>query len=287
MSTDFQQARVALGARMRELREECTQTDGRKLSGRALAARLGWTQSKVSKLERGKQTPTMADVRAWAEAVGRPEAAAELVGRLRTVETQYRSWRRQLAGGVVPVQEAHAAQGKRTNARRSFDPTLVPGLLQTPGYARGVLSRYAAVHPSIRDVDAAVAARMGRQHVLKERDRSFHFLVWEGALVSRVCSAAVLADQLDRLVPWLAPGHVRLGVVPFEVDLRVPAGVGFSIHDDSLVITESWHAEMWLDDPADIALHQRAWEALQVTAVYGPEAHRVIARAGARLRENH
>lgn len=258
---------------MRELRTESG------LSGRAVAARLGWPQSKVSKLENGRQSPTRTDVVAWAEAVGRPGAGAELVGRLRTVETQYRSWRRQLAGGVRPVQETHAAQGERTGDRRSFDPTLVPGLLQTAEYARAVLTRYTRVHPSIRDVEAAVVARMERQRALGDRSRSFHFLLWEGALVSRLCPPAVLADQLESLVPWLAPGNVRLGIVPFDADLRVPAGVGFSIHDGVLVITESWHAEMWLDDPADIALHIRAWEALAESAVYGPSAHRVIARA--------
>ncbi|WP_329488451.1 helix-turn-helix transcriptional regulator [Kitasatospora sp. NBC_01246] len=273
MSTDYQQARLALGARMRELRTESG------LSGRALAARLGWAQSKVSKLENGRQSPTRADVTAWAEAVGRPDAVAELVGRLRTVETQYRSWRRQLAGGMRPVQEAHAAQGKRTSDRRSFDPTLIPGLLQTAEYARAVLTRYTRVHPSIRDVEAAVEARMERQKVLGDRLRSFHFLVWEGALVSRLCSPAVLVDQLESLAARLACGNVRLGIVPFDADLRVPAGVGFSIHDGALVITESWHAEMWLDDPADLALHVRAWEALAESAVYGPSAHRVIARA--------
>ncbi|MFJ3221209.1 helix-turn-helix domain-containing protein [Kitasatospora sp. NPDC086801] len=273
MSTDYQQARSALGARMRELRTECG------LSGRALAVRLGWPQSKVSKLENGRQSPTRADVVAWAEAVGRPDAAAELVGRLRTVETQYRSWRRQLAGGVRPVQEAHAAQGKKTGDRRSFDPTLVPGLLQTAEYARAVLTRYTRVHPSIRDVEAAAVTRMERQRILNDRSRSFHFLVWEGALVSRLCPPAVLADQLECLAPWLARGNVRLGIVPFDADLRVPAGVGFSIHDGALVITESWHAEMWLDDPADVALHVRAWEALAESAVYGPSAHRVISRA--------
>lgn len=281
MSTDYQQARAALGARMRELRHESG------LSGRALAVRLGWPQSKISKLENGKQTPTMADVRAWAEGTGRPDATAELQGRLRTVETQYRSWRRQLAGGYLPVQEAHAAQARRTSVRRSFDPTLIPGLLQTAGYARGVLSRYTAVHLSISDVDAAVAARIERQQVLKDRRRSFHFLVWEGALVSRLCPSAVHADQLERLVPWLAPGHVQLGIIPFRAPLNVPAGVGFSIHDDALVITESWHAEMWLDDPADVALHLRAWDALAASAVYGPEAHRVIIRASHALHENH
>ncbi|MFD7593317.1 helix-turn-helix domain-containing protein [Kitasatospora sp. NPDC059812] len=281
MSTDYQQARSALGARMRELRTESG------LSGRALAARLGWPQSKVSKLETGRQSPTTADAVAWAEAVGRPGAATELVGRLRTLETQYRSWRRQLAGGVRPVQEAHAAQGKKTSDRKSFDPTLIPGLLQTAEYARAVLTRYTTVHPSIRDVDAAVVARMERQKALNGRSRSFHFLVWEGALVSRLCPPSVLADQLDSLVPWLARGNVRLGIVPFEADLKVPAGVGFSIHDGTLVITESWHAEMWLDDPADVALHIRAWNALAESAVYGPAAHRVIARVCRTLRENH
>ncbi|MFF2617395.1 helix-turn-helix domain-containing protein [Kitasatospora sp. NPDC058046] len=281
MSTDFQQARVALGARMRELRTESG------LSGRALAALLGWPQSKVSKLENGRQSPGTVDLVAWAEAVGRPDAAAELVGRLRTLETQYRSWRRQLAGGARPVQEAHAAQGKKTGHRQSFDPTLIPGLLQTAEYARAVLARYTRVHPSIRDVEAAVAARMERQRVLADRSRSFHFLVWEGALLSRLCSPAVMAAQMKALMPWLAGGNVRLGIVPFEADLQVPAGVGFSIHDGTLVITESWHAEMWLDDPADVALHIRAWDALAESAVYGPAAHRVIVRSWRVPRDDH
>ncbi|MFF2078159.1 Scr1 family TA system antitoxin-like transcriptional regulator [Kitasatospora sp. NPDC058162] len=106
--------------------------------------------------------------------------------------------------------------------------------------------------------------------------------MWEGALVSRLCPPAVLADQLEALAPWLTHGNVRLGIVPFGADLRVPAGVGFSIHDGALVITESWHAEMWLDDPADVAIHIRAWEALAESAVYGPLAYRVIARLAGR-----
>ncbi|MFH8385021.1 DUF5753 domain-containing protein [Kitasatospora sp. NPDC018058] len=204
---------------------------------------------------------------------------AENAGNGRTLETQYRSWRRQLAGGVRPVQEAHAAQGRKTAHRQSFDPTRIPGLLQTADYARSVLTRFTRVHPSISDVEAAVTARMERQKVLDDRSRSFHFLVWEGAFVSRLCLPALMADQLESLVPRLAPGNVRLGIVPFDADLSVPAGVGFSIHDGELVITESWHAEMWLDDPADVALHVRAWEALAESAVYGPAAHQVIARA--------
>ncbi|WP_331731153.1 helix-turn-helix domain-containing protein (plasmid) [Kitasatospora sp. NBC_00070] len=93
-----------------------------------MAVRLGWPQSKVSRLEPGRQTPTRADLMAWADAVERPDAAAELVGRLRTVETQYRSYRRQLAGGAVPLQEAYAAQTAKTSVRQSVDSHWLPGL---------------------------------------------------------------------------------------------------------------------------------------------------------------
>ncbi|AWL37726.1 MULTISPECIES: helix-turn-helix domain-containing protein [Streptomyces] len=273
MSTDFQQARVSLGARLRELRAEGG------LTGRELAGRLAWGQSKVSKLENGKQTPTVADLTAWAEGTGNPGATGELVGRLRGLETQYRSWRRQLAGGYRAVQDAHRAQAQKTRSRRSFDPSLIPGLLQTADYARSVLTRYSTIHTAPRDIEAAVRARMGRQDILMDQTRSFHFLVWEGALRARPCRPAVLSAQLDRIVGRLGPGNVRVGIVPFEADMNLPAGVGFSVHDDSLVITETWHAEMWLDGSEDVALHVRAWEALERNALYGAGAHRALMRA--------
>ncbi|MGK5531890.1 helix-turn-helix domain-containing protein [Streptomyces sp. URMC 129] len=270
MSTDFQRGRVSLGVRLRELRVEAG------LTGRQLADRLGCTQSKISKLENGRQTPTANDLAAWAACTGQPGASAELIGRLRGLETQYRSWRRQLAGGYRAVQEAHGAQARETRVRRSFDPTLIPGLLQTAAYARGVLTRYAALHTAPRDIEAAVRARMRRQYVLGEPGRTFHFLLWEGALWARPCGADVLAAQLEHLAARLGPGPVRLGLIPFGADMNVPAGVGFSLHDNRLVITETWHAEMWLDDPADVAVHLAAWKALERNAVYGSTAHRIV-----------
>ncbi|MFE9412591.1 helix-turn-helix domain-containing protein [Streptomyces sp. NPDC006704] len=100
MTTDFQQAGVALGARLRELRPE------RGCTGRELASELGWPQSKVSKLETGRQTATADGLQTWALGTGRPEAAEELTARLRTLESRSRSWRRQLTAGHKPVQDA-------------------------------------------------------------------------------------------------------------------------------------------------------------------------------------
>ncbi|WP_017593259.1 helix-turn-helix domain-containing protein [Nocardiopsis potens] len=274
MSTDFQRSRTSLGARLRELR-----TEG-GLTGRELAARLGWGQSKVSKLENGRQTPSSDDLSAWARETGNPEAEAELLGRLRGLETWYRSWRRQLAGGFRVVQEAHDMEARKDRLWYSFDSEVVPGLFQTPDYAGAVLSRHMALHTAPRDLAAAVRARMARQDVLRDRSRTFHFLIWEAALYARPCAPAVLAEQLDLLVGRLASAeHVRVGIVPFSAEMRIPAGAGFVIHDDRLVIIETWHAELWLDGSEDVALHRRVWDALNATAVYGAEAHRLVHRA--------
>ncbi|MFJ8668111.1 helix-turn-helix domain-containing protein [Streptomyces sp. NPDC093600] len=104
MSTDFQQAREALGARLRELRTEAG------LNGKDMAARLGWQRSKVSRLENGKQTATDADVTAWARAAEQLNVAVELKHSLRNLEKSYRSWKRHLAAGHRATQIAHAHQ---------------------------------------------------------------------------------------------------------------------------------------------------------------------------------
>lgn len=277
MTTDFQQDRISLGARLRELRTEAG------LNGRELAARLGWLPSKVSKLENGKQTPSPADLAAWADGVGQPTVAAELKGRLQGFETRYRSWRRQLATGHRARQEAGAVELSRTRVMRGYESAVIPGIFQTAEYARAILSRYGELRGTPRDVEPAVSARMRRQEALYEPGREFHTLLWEGALRVLICEPSVLLGQLDRLSGLLGLEAVRLGIIPFEMPVRVAPGDGFWIYDERLVISETWNTEMWLDDGADVALFSRIWGALDESAVYGAPAHRLIARAKAAL----
>ncbi|GHH38179.1 helix-turn-helix domain-containing protein [Streptomyces candidus] len=277
MSTDFQQARNALGVRLRELR-----TEG-GLTVRGLAAECGWAPSKVSKLENGKQTAKPVDLDAWARGVGRPELAVELKGRLAGLESTYRSWRRQLAGGHRAVQDALGAQHERTRVFRGFSASVIPGVFQTSEYARSVLGRYAQLHGAVRDIEAGVSSRVRRQEGLYAQDKRYHVLIGEAALHARVCSPGILADQLDRLMSVNGLSTVRLGIIPLTADVRVASGDDFWIHDDRLVIAESWHAEMWLDSAEDIALYRKVWDALAAAAVDGRAAHHIIARTGAGL----
>ncbi|MFD7547207.1 helix-turn-helix domain-containing protein [Streptomyces sp. NPDC059578] len=273
MSTDYQQAREALGLRLRELR--LTAPDGR-LTGTALARLLGWPNSRISKLELGRQTATPDDLRQWAQACGRPDAYEELRARLAGFESHIRSWRRQLVAGHRPVQDAHNHAQAGSAVLLAWESSWVVGVLQTPDYARAVLTRSAELHRSPRDIEAAVRSRMERQKLLYTGDRQYRILLWEPVLRALICSPSVLLAQLDRLSGIVNMDTVELGIVPLTSSLKLPPGTGFWIYDDRQVVTEVWHAEMWLDDDASIALYQRTWQTLQESAVYGAHAQHVI-----------
>ncbi|MFI1015299.1 helix-turn-helix domain-containing protein [Streptomyces sp. NPDC020965] len=277
MTTDFQSARVVLGARLRELRNEAG------LTGKDQAERLGWQRSKVSRLENGKQTPSVADLSAWADAVGHPELAGELRGRLAALETTYRSWRRQLAGGHQARQELAIAETRATRTIHGFEVVRIPGLFQTAEYARHGFETNAEFRQITSDVEGAVRTRIRRQEALYEPDKRFHFLMWEGALYVRTCPGGVQAAQLDRLLSLIGLDTVELGIVPFGAQLRRTPTHGFWIYDQRLVIVETINTEMWLDDDESIRLYERAWGWLAESAVFGRQAQRVIGRARASI----
>lgn len=276
MSTDFEKARADLGARLRELR---VSGPNGPLTGPQLAQRLGWAHSKIYKLENGRQTATAADLQAWAEATGQPGAADELRARLKSLESQVRSWRRQLASGHKPVQDNITAEHARTKRLRAWENCVIPGMLQTAEYARAMFTRHAELMRSPRDTEAAVRARVQRQEGLYEPGRSYEFLVWEGALRALICPPQALAAQLDRLQSVIGLDTVKLGIIPFDARLKAHPGNGFWMYDERLVIVEDWHAELWLDDADTIATYTRVWNTLGESAVFGHRAQRVIHEA--------
>ncbi|MCX4956887.1 helix-turn-helix domain-containing protein [Streptomyces virginiae] len=270
MSTDFQRAREALGARLRELRTEA------HLTHRELAVRLGWAHSKISKLETGKQTASIADLAAWAETTGFSDALPELKNNLRRLETHYRSWRRQLAGSHKAVPDAALVEEQRAQVIRVYETSVVPGIFQTADYARHLFTHSARLRRSPRDVEDAVRARLRRQEVLYQRGQKCRVIIWEAAVIG---GPEVMLGQLDRLAGIIGLDTVTFGVLPFSASLDLTPKHGFWIHDERNVIVETLSAEMELKEPDDVALYLRLWDYYDQAAIYGHTAHRAIARA--------
>ncbi|MGW1408134.1 helix-turn-helix domain-containing protein [Streptomyces sp. NPDC002403] len=273
MSTDYQQAREALGVRLRELRLSAV---GGRLTGMELAERCGWNKSKVSRLENGRQTPTSDDLRRWADETGGPESYDELLARLRGFESHIRSWRRQLASGHRAVQDTHLRAHAGSSVFRGWESSMVFGILQTPDYARSVFTRYTELQRSPSDTEEAVRSRMKRQEALYDSSKHFHLVLWEAALHALICPPSVLAAQLDRLVGAIGLDTVELGIVPLSASLRIPPATAFWIYGDRQVIVENWHAELWIDDETSVSTYLRTWETLRKSAVYGADAQNLI-----------
>ncbi|MFB6829293.1 helix-turn-helix domain-containing protein [Streptomyces hydrogenans] len=276
MSTDYQQAREALGIRLRELRLTAA---GGRLTGPQLAQLLGWGHSKIYKLEGGRQTATAEDLTAWAAAVGRPQAVEELLVRLRGFEAQIRSWRRQLAAGHRPVQDTWNVAVGEARTIHVWEESVIPGMLQTADYARHMLLRYAELYGTRPDTEEAVRSRIRRQDWLYQGGHRLHALVWEAALHARICPPSVLAGQLDRLVAAVGMDTVELGVIPLGAPLRIPPASGFWVLDERVAVTEDWHSESWVEDGETVAMYLRVWRSLRQAAVVGAEAQAVIGRA--------
>lgn len=263
--------REEFGGRLRALREEAG------LTGTALAARLGWPNSKVSKIEHGRQTATGVDVTAWVAAVdGSAEMLADLLADLRSVRLEYRSWARMLRRGTAARQRAVVPPDASTSLLRAFEPALVPGLLQTAEYARWVLRGVVGLRDLPDDVTEGVKARLERQQALYDPGKQFRFLVTEAGLRYLVCPPQVLKGQLDRLLAVAGLPNIELGVLRFTAQLPYPALHGFWIYDDGLVLVNTVSAELALRDGDDIALYEKLFEMLWSRAVSGPEAIAVI-----------
>ncbi|WP_420882377.1 helix-turn-helix domain-containing protein [Streptomyces barkulensis] len=100
-------------------------------------------------------------------------------------------------------------------SRFSYDPLLVPGLLQTESYAQALLEAH---FPPLDEetVEQRVAARLARQALLTRRNpfTIFVFIVEEGALRRVVGSKAVMREQLDHLLSCCQRRNVELQIMP-------------------------------------------------------------------------
>jgi hypothetical protein len=189
-----------------------------------------------------------------------------------------RPWRERLETGHRPVQEEWNSLVLNSQTLRAWEPDIIPGLFQTPDYARCVFEGLAELMNTPKDTADAVRTRMKRQEWLLLPGKELHQLVWEGTLCARLGSPEVMAAQLDRIREVLDLDTVHLGIVPFDAVLPLVIGNGFTIVDERLVVVEDWHAEHWLDAPGAIALHRRVWETHAASAVYGAEAKRIVTR---------
>lgn len=268
-----------MATRLRELRVRA----GR--SGKQLADAIGWAQSKVSRIETGKQMPTEDDIRAWAQSCAAADRIEDLLRLQRDARVANLSFRERMRAGQVVVQQGHNRLVDQATLIRDFETAFVPGLLQVTGYARRVLTEMVHLHELvIDDVDAAVSARMHRQQALYEPGKEFEFLITESVLRLGLCPPSVMHGQLDRLQTVIGLDRVRFGIIPFGRQLRwTPQNsVQLYVGDETVAEVESLIGQTW-HRGAEADRYARAVDLLWEEAVEGEDTRRLIVDAARAL----
>lgn len=277
MPDDVDQARQALGARLREIRLEAG------LNARELAQLAGWHFTKVSRLEHGARPPTRDDIRAWCLHCRAEAQVQDLVAIARTVDAMYTEWRRKMRSGLKHFQDSYYLLYEQTVRFRNYQTMFLPDLLATAGYTAAVLRQWAELMSLPADIEAAVESRMKRQELLYRGARRFEVILEEQALHTDVGGSEVMAGQLDRLMTMAMMPAVSLGVIPARAPRVAMMQTSFWIFDDSHVLVETPSALLAITQPAEISIYAQMFEQLQGTALYGRGARELIVRAASEL----
>ncbi|MFJ8537613.1 Scr1 family TA system antitoxin-like transcriptional regulator [Streptomyces sp. NPDC093591] len=160
-----------------------------------------------------------------------------------------------------------------------FAPALVPGLLQTAGYARAVTL---AMNPFATDehIEDKVSGRLERQHILKDATRPVYWVVLhENVLRIPVGGPAVMAEQLERVAAMARERTLLVQVLPYAAGAYavMTGDLKLMEFEDAppTAYTEAVYSGNLLDDPAVVKRAYTAYDLLRAAAL-SPEASLVL-----------
>jgi transcriptional regulator with XRE-family HTH domain len=204
-----------LGRQLKEIRIEA----GYK-SQDEFASLLSKDRSVVGKAESGEYPPTDAVLNDWLNLCG-------IEGRLRTVVLAMAKFARMRDGGPVKVWFVGwvDAEGK-AHTLRIWQPIIVPGIVQTPTYAREL---FVAMGMNGDQVSDYVQSRLSRQVILDRADPpSVVIVLDELALHRLIGTPEIMREQLERLLELSKRPNIHIHILPTRTGAN--AGLGGPIH---------------------------------------------------------
>ncbi|GAB2919032.1 helix-turn-helix transcriptional regulator [Micromonospora polyrhachis] len=262
-----------LGGELRQLRK------ARSLTALVVCKQLGWQPSRLSRMETGQQGIRPEDVASLLVVYG--VIGAERKRLLAMTERAHeRGWWERLGPGLTPWSKTFFQLEEQTSRLTSWEPMLVPGLLQTEDYTRAVMRAIGIPEAEAR---VRVTARQSRQVILKRpQPPQLHAIVDEIALRRVLGDRRVMARQLRRLVELAESPHVRLQVLPFGVGGHPGLDGPFLILDferePSVVHQEPKMSSVFLEEPDQVAIFRRTADRLARMALSPARSVEFIAR---------
>ncbi|WP_028649419.1 helix-turn-helix transcriptional regulator [Nocardiopsis sp. CNT312] len=152
---------------------------------------------------------------------------------------------------------------------RTFEPVLIPGLMQTEGYVRAL---FKGTMPSATTdvVDAAVEVRMNRQSVWQSSSAHMWAIVSEAAIRTTVGGPKLMAEQLRHLVQTAEQPNVTFQVLPFEAGAHAALEIGaftlLTLDALEVLMTITDNTSLFWDDQTVLNRHTEVFERLLADA---------------------
>lgn len=269
-SLNRRRLRIAL----RKAREATKQSQGQA------AQALDWSLSKIMRIEQGTVSLSVTDLRALLQQYGvsDPELTEELEEAARGSKGP--SWWAAYHDIIGPQFSQYLGYESAAASFRTYNPIIVPGLLQTDEYAMALLA------PRVDEARARriVELRTARQErALEGENPPFTFFVLdEAALHRQIGGPRVQRAQLQRLIDISAHPKVSLQVLPFTSGAHYSTLSSFILlgflDDEDLLYLEAQGNQSIRDDHELIVRHQECFESLRETAYAGETAIDLIHR---------
>ncbi|GAB2893806.1 helix-turn-helix domain-containing protein [Streptomyces mayteni] len=276
--------RRQLGAELRRLRKAAG------LGIEQVAAELGCSQTRVSRIETGK-----------GRATARPSDVTKLCELYRVTDQQQIDMLLQMLGNsqkrgwwapyndVLPSGlEVYVGLESSARTERAWEPLLVHGLLQTPDYARTVLRSGAIHRPS--DIDALVHVRLERQKLITRAESPLDlWAILDEAVVRRPLGGAdIMRAQLQHLTEMSALPNVIVQVIPNQKGAHPGLWGAFSLlefeEDEPVVYVDSPGGNLYLEKRADVRRFASIFDLLRATALDPDESVALIRHAAEDMR---
>ncbi|MEV5821588.1 helix-turn-helix transcriptional regulator [Micromonospora harpali] len=260
--------RRQLGRLLTQLRESA------HVSIDAAAGELDCSRQKLWRIERGLTSAKTPDVRMLCELYqATPDQARVLLGLAEVSRAE--GWWHAHGSSVPSWFSLYVGLENAASSIRHYNAELVPGLLQTPGYATALFQHN---RPELGEEERkkAVGFRLQRQGLLARRlppAPELTVILSEAVLRRPVPGRSVMADQLRHLLAVGERHNITVRVLPLAAEagtfvlLDFPLSALGAPTEPPTVYVEGLTGALYLDQPAEIAAYERVWQGLESLAL--------------------
>ena len=275
--------RRRLAAELRRLRERAGMT------GDQVADRVGWSASKLSRIENAHTVPGDAEIRQLLDLYDVEGHYADELFAL-AQEAAGRGWWETYSPTLPPDYAWLIGLEAEAQAALSWEPLIVPGLLQTGDYARevtnGYLERIDPVPPS--ETRRRVEARLARQRVLtRDNPLRLSVVLDQSVLHRRFGDRSVMRSQIKRLLDLSERDNISLRIL--QLDGRHPIGTGAfvllqfgEVHDvtyQDVVYIENLTGGRYVEEEDQVFRYKRAFDRLSDLALDEQKSREILVAA--------